>query len=121
MIFCTGGAEYRIEVLGRCYFFEDNPRIGPWPLTGGQPWKRPHRKFLVAASLWAQQGKRTRQSFLAGVREAVWTPPDEKTWRRYMNENMEAVYEQGARMTKDEITLNDPKLGKVIAKSKGGE
>lgn len=83
-IFTMGGTEYRIYVLGRWYTFEDNPRIGAWPISGSEPWKRPHKKFLVAASLWAQQGRRTKKTMLEGVLEAVWDMPSEREWREYV-------------------------------------
>jgi len=86
-IFTHGGKKYRINVLGRWYTFEDHRYVGAWPLTGGEPWKRPHKKFLVAASYWAQQGKRTKKTNLKDVVEAVWDKPDIKEWRKRMNEN----------------------------------
>ena len=85
-IFTLGGFEYRINVLGRWYTFEDNTRLGPWPVTGSEPWKRPHRKFLCAVSYWVRQGRRTRKTMLDGVLEAVWDMPSEREWREMMNE-----------------------------------
>lgn len=84
-IFTLGGQEYRICVLGRWYWFEDNSRIGPWPLSGGKPWKRAHKKFLVAVSYWAQQGRRKKKTLLRDVFEAVWDAPSEREWREMMN------------------------------------
>lgn len=84
MIFTFGGKTYRIYVLGRWYTFEDNPRIGPWPISGGEPWKRPHKKFLAAVSLWAQQGKRTKNTFIKGELQAIYDMPSESKWREYV-------------------------------------
>lgn len=54
-----GGAEFTIQVSGVKYRFEMHPWCGPNILNRrGEPLKRQPRAFLIAASLWAQQGQR---------------------------------------------------------------
>lgn len=62
-----GGPEYRINVNGKIYLFEDHKWCGPSALRRDtkEPMKNQPKAFLECASRWAQQGKKVTKDGLA--------------------------------------------------------
>ena len=65
-----GGPDRTIEVDGKDYYFEMNPRVGPCPQTKRRaerktPWPR---KVWAAVQIWIEQGKQ-----LDAEEYCVWT------------------------------------------------
>jgi len=59
-----GGLMMKIKIDGKVYEFEDHPFCGPNILyKNGTPLPKQPLKFLTAASLWCQQGKRMEGEF----------------------------------------------------------
>lgn len=68
--FDCGGPNLKISVNGTVIDFEDHPYCGPTILNKrGDPAARQSPAFLAAATLWAQQGRRTRDGLCLWDRE----------------------------------------------------
>lgn len=89
-----GGSMHKISVNGKIYHFEMHPYCGPNILnkrTGSSVKNQPDA-FLVAASLWAQQGKRIDSDGIC-----IWMREPEEILRHLGNHYEIIGYTESAR------------------------
>lgn len=80
----VGGPEFDIQVQGKVYHFEMHRYCGPvWLNKRGDPYAYQPRKFLHAASLWAQQGQKVENGL------CVWHHEPEMITRHMYGRNYE--------------------------------
>ncbi len=113
-ILSVADGDYQIDVGGRVIPFEFSDRFGPIPLNknGEISARRPTNKFLNAATLWVEQGKRVGEDGLC-----IWEePPDWKedhiqisarrwvhkdTWKKWLSEPDSKMGKLAAQLIKE--------------------
>ena len=82
----VGGPDFVIAVDGKFFTFELHPYCGPTLLnTKGIPLNAQPSKFLEAASLWCQQGKKVQSGL------CVWHRPPKPILKHLGGRNWEII------------------------------